>query len=248
LQFDKDGTGDVTGENLSHRYLWGPAVDQLLADEQVTNTQTPGTVIWPLTDQLGTVRDMAVYNAQIGETSVVNHRVFDAYGNLKSETNPQTGQAAAVDCLFAFTGRLYDKPTGLQNNLNRWYDPNVGRWISQDPIDFKSGTTNVCVYCANNPTMAVDPTGLGPDGWWYYFKSNARYVGSVIAAPFSIGLSAPDAAAQIIAAHNLVDRMVVQQGGEAAARAAINRMYLHAKDTGDKRMAEFYALALSFMK
>ncbi len=24
LQFDKDGIGDVTGENLSHRYLWGP--------------------------------------------------------------------------------------------------------------------------------------------------------------------------------------------------------------------------------
>ena len=36
LQFDEDGSGAVTGADLSHRYLWQPgAVDQLMADEQV---------------------------------------------------------------------------------------------------------------------------------------------------------------------------------------------------------------------
>jgi RHS repeat-associated protein len=121
--------------------------------------ETPGNVVWPLADNLGTIRDLAEYDAQSGATSVVNHRVYDAYGNLKSETNPQTNQPAAVDCLFAFTGRMFDKNTGLQNNLNRWYDPKVGSWISQDPIGFLSGTTNLYVYCGNNPINFIDPSG-----------------------------------------------------------------------------------------
>ena len=41
LQFDGPGGGtgsasDLTGADLSHRYLWGPAVDQLLCDEQLS--------------------------------------------------------------------------------------------------------------------------------------------------------------------------------------------------------------------
>ncbi len=133
-QFDKDGTGGVTAANLSHRYVWGPAVDQLLADEQVTSTQTAGNVVWPLADNLGTVRDLATRDPQTGATSVANHRVYDSFGNLKSETN------AAVDCLFGFTGRPLDENTGLQNNTNRWYDPKLGRWASEDPIGFEAGT------------------------------------------------------------------------------------------------------------
>jgi len=69
-------------------------------------------------DHLGTVRDLASYSSRV--TSIANHRVFDAFGNLTSETN------SAVDHLFAFTGRPWDEDTGLQNNLNRWYDPKVG--------------------------------------------------------------------------------------------------------------------------
>jgi hypothetical protein len=38
--------------------------------------------------------------------------VYDAFGNLISETDPTTGRAAAVDCLMAFTGRPLDKQTG----------------------------------------------------------------------------------------------------------------------------------------
>jgi RHS repeat-associated protein len=158
LQFDKDKHGNVTDANLSHRYFWGPAVDQLLADEQLTlrssgegqgngnrhyDLTQPGDVVWPLSDNLGTVRDLAVYDAAADQTNVVNHRVYDAYGKLLSETNPQTNTPAAVDCLFAFTGKILDKNTGLQNNVNRWYDPTVGKWISEDPIGFKSGTTEL---------------------------------------------------------------------------------------------------------
>jgi RHS repeat-associated protein len=128
----------------------------VLSDEQVTSLNNPGDVLWPLTDNLGTVRDLATYDSQQDETTVANHRTFDAYGNLTSQTN------SAVDHLFAFTGRQLDEATGMQNNLNRWYDASVGRWLSQDPIGFAPRDGNLYRYVRNEATIAGDPNGLDP--------------------------------------------------------------------------------------
>jgi RHS repeat-associated protein len=151
LQFDDNAQGDP---QLTHRYLWGPAVDQILADEQVTDVVQEGNILWPLTDHLGTVRDLAEYDNVTDTTTVQNHRTYNAFGQLISETN------AAVDHLFAFTGRATDESTGLQNNLNRWYDAAVGRWLSQDPIAFGGGDANLYRYVRSGPLSAIDPTGL----------------------------------------------------------------------------------------
>jgi RHS repeat-associated protein len=148
LQFD-----GASASNLSHRYLWNPAVvDQLLADETVANGLSTG-VIWPLADHLGTIRDLATHS-WANTTDVVNHRNYDAFGRLLSETN------SAVDEVFGYTGRQFDDATGLQYNLNRWYDPKTGRWISEDPIGFAGGDTNLNRYVGNNPIRFVDPSGL----------------------------------------------------------------------------------------
>jgi hypothetical protein len=40
------------------------------------------------------------------------------------------------------------------------YDPRVGRWLSQDPIGFAGGDANLYRYVGNNPTDAIDTTGL----------------------------------------------------------------------------------------
>jgi RHS repeat-associated protein len=69
-----------------------------------------------------------------------------------------------VDTAFAFTGRQFDQATGLQNNLNRWYDPSIGRWISEDPIGFEAGDANLYRYVGNSSTNSIDPSGLKP--WW----------------------------------------------------------------------------------
>ena len=73
---------------------------------------------------------------------------------LVSQTN------AAVDFLFGFTGRPEDEATGLQNNMNRWYDAKTGIWLSNDPTGFSAGDTNLARYCGNSPTNHVDPSGL----------------------------------------------------------------------------------------
>ncbi len=174
LQFDKAGTGDVTGTDLSHRYLWQPqAVDQLMADEQLLpasgggyDQSQPGNVVLPLADQLGTIRDLTTNDAQTGVTSVANHRVYDSFGNLLSQTS------AAVDCLFGFTGRPLDKATGLQNNLERWYDAKAGGWMSKDPIGLTAADTNASRYCGNCPLMFSDPVGL--QVWLFIYCNEAR--------------------------------------------------------------------------
>ncbi len=151
LHFEADAQDDP---QLAHRYLWGPAVDQILADEQVTDPTAPGNVVWPLTDHLNTVRDLAAYDADTDTTTIVNHLIYDAYGRITSQSDPDQTP------LFAFTARPFDDATGLQNNLNRWYDAEIGRWISEDPIGFEAGDANLYRYVENLPTKLVDPWGL----------------------------------------------------------------------------------------
>jgi RHS repeat-associated protein len=151
----------------------------LLADEQVhslTNAANNDT-LWALADHLGTVRD-AVDNA--GKLRL--HRGYDAFGNVLDETHYNAsgstvtaGQTGYVDEAFSYTGRWFDKATGLQNNLNRWYNPKTGRWMSEDPIGFEAGDANLYRYVGNSPTTHIDPTGqdlvvpgdeLGPEPDW----------------------------------------------------------------------------------
>ncbi|MCC7086419.1 MAG: hypothetical protein IT427_15570, partial [Pirellulales bacterium] len=97
-----------------------------------------GTVSWPLTDHLGTVRDI-VQDAG-GSATVVDHNSYDSFGNKLSQSS------AASDIFFGFTGRAFDTDTGLQNNHHRWLQN--GRWLSEDPI--KDGV-NWYAYGSNSP-------------------------------------------------------------------------------------------------
>jgi RHS repeat-associated protein len=142
---------------VTNRYLWGPGVDFLLADEQLTTTSAPGNTLWPLGDHLGTLRDLADLTG--GSFTITNHRVFDTFGRLNSETN------ASVDTNFAFTGKFFDdlgdaeNSTSLSHHWNRWYDPQTGKWMSEDPIGFAGGDANLGRYVGNGATIFLDPSG-----------------------------------------------------------------------------------------
>lgn len=142
LEFDGDDAAD-----LSHRYLWGPAVDHLLADEDAG-----GDVRWALTDHQGTVRDVAEYDAGTDTTTVENHNTFDSFGKKTSQSS------AAHDVLFGYTGRAFDKATGLQNNWHRWLKD--GRWLSEDWIE--DDLQNSYRYVENSSQNHTDSTGLRP--------------------------------------------------------------------------------------
>jgi RHS repeat-associated protein len=102
-----------------------------------------------MTDHLGTVRD-AVDSTGV----VVNHIKYDSFGNVVEESNPN------VNFAFGFTGREFEAEIGLQYNRARWYDPRVGRWVSEDPIGFGAGDTNLARYVGNGALTGTDPSGL----------------------------------------------------------------------------------------
>ena len=169
LQFEGTGMGPMTFNvsNLSDRYLWGPAVDQILADEKLTalppvegqsegfDLSTPGAVLWGLADNEGSIRDV-VSGSGTNFGTVVDHRFYNSFG-VMSETHPE------VVFIFGYTGKYFDTATGLQNNLNRWYDPSTGRFLSQDPLGFAGGDPNLYRYVGNGPTTNTDPLGLCED-------------------------------------------------------------------------------------
>src|SRR5438552_7194571 len=63
---------------------------------------------------------------------------------------------------YRFTGKPYSAATGLYYEYQRWYDPSIGRFISQDP---KPGNLanpqglNPYVYVRNCPCTLTDPSG-----------------------------------------------------------------------------------------
>jgi RHS repeat-associated protein len=138
---DFNGSGTVTA-----RYLSDPrAIDAMLARET-----SGGTVAWYLTDRLGTVRDI-VNNSG----TVIDHIDYTAYG-IATETSSSNGDR------FKYAGMELDAVTGLDYDRARWYDPNSGRFLAQDPISFGGGDSNLYRYVGNVPTNLTDPSGLAP--------------------------------------------------------------------------------------
>ena len=97
------------GAHVVQRELNGPAVDQVFASESPDTSGTSSTqgVTWFLTDNLGTVRDVVAYDTVHGTTSVVDHLVYDGFGNLTSQT------PSAAPPRFTYTGQRFDSLTGL---------------------------------------------------------------------------------------------------------------------------------------
>ena len=132
-----DGVGSQT-----HRYLYGTQIDQVLADETPTSTN------WFLADNQGSIRDVVD-----GNGSLIDHVVYDSFGKVQSQSN------ASYDLRYGYTGREQDAETGYYYYRARYYDSAVGRFISEDPIGFGAGDTNLTRYTRNSPTNYTDPSG-----------------------------------------------------------------------------------------
>ena len=75
---------------------------------------------------------------------------YDAFGNKQTDTDTSTNP-------FEYCGEYFDDETGLIYLRNRYYDPTIGRFITEDPI--RDGE-NWYVYAGNNPVNFVDFSGL----------------------------------------------------------------------------------------
>jgi RHS repeat-associated protein len=84
--------------------------------------------------------------------TVVLNASYESYGKLVHENG-------TVSFKVSFTGKQIDEDTGLYYFNARWYDAELGRFVSEDPA--RDGT-NWYEYCRNNPLKYMDPTGLAP--------------------------------------------------------------------------------------
>ena len=93
----------------------------------------------------------------VGETDfnglLTTSAKYDVYG---AKRTGGTGTASSRQGFVGSLGHMTDAETGLVYMRARYYDPNIGRFESEDPG--RSGG-NWFTYCSNNPINQVDPSG-----------------------------------------------------------------------------------------
>jgi RHS repeat-associated protein len=163
--------GEIQGAYAyGHNIIYGPGTNMALFD--VTGAgNTGGTGVFILLgDHQNTVRDMVHRNATTDDVELINHIQYDSFGNIKD----QSYSGADLLMVVGYTGSYYERYTGLIGNWNRWYDPNAGRWISEDPIGFAGGDVNLGRYVGNVVSTGIDSSG--------YFNESGHFYSVYIAA------------------------------------------------------------------
>jgi RHS repeat-associated protein len=123
-------------------YTHGVGIDEVLS------MRRNGNSYFYLKDGLGSVTSLTN-----GTEAVVNSYEYDAFGNVVSKTE-------SVNNPYGYTGRELDNESGLMYYRARYYDSEIGRFITADPIGFDAGV-NFYAYVFNNPMSETDPSGKG---------------------------------------------------------------------------------------
>jgi RHS repeat-associated protein len=123
------------------RYLQSGGVDQPLA-----SVTANGTLFFE-TDGLNSVTSLS---GASGLTDTYTYTPFGATTATGTNSNR-----------FRYTGREWDQETGLYYYRARYYAPDLGRFITEDPMGVGGGI-NLFAYTDNNPLSWTDPFGLIP--------------------------------------------------------------------------------------
>ena len=150
--------------------------------------------------------------------------------NLDEFGNPGIVQGPATE--VNFTGKKLDQKTDLYYFNQRYYDPELGRFLQEDP---QSQTLNPYLYCGNNPLIYTDP-----DGQLFLFDD--FLIGMAIAALQAGATSAAiNAAAQYVMTGSINTQSVWNSFGSGALSGAmsfgIGEMMGHATEGLGKTMA-----------
>lgn len=132
---------DATGTELrSYGYKPGSewTTDPLYVKEN-------NTYYWYQNDHLGTPQKITN-----SAGTVVWAATYDSFGNVQITTSDIVNN-------LRFPGQYYDDETGLCYNWNRYYDPEMGRYLRTDPV---GDGLNLYIYVYNNPLLFYDAEGL----------------------------------------------------------------------------------------
>ncbi len=199
LRYEKTVNGVTT-----RQYLEG---DKIIAEEEVNANNTVVHTKYYIYDQTGIagmVYDGTPYyfaKNMFGDVVSVHTETgayaggyeYDAWGNITSGGGSGIG---AVNP-FRYRGYYYDQETELYYLQTRYYDPEIGRFITIDGIEYLDPKTinglNLYAYCGDNPVMFTDPNGTAK--WWEWLLGVLIIAVAIVATVFTAGLAAPIAAA-----------------------------------------------------
>ena len=140
---------DATGTQRIGEYVYQPGIDAPLA--LITGATQVAVVRYFEQDEVGNV--VGLYGAN---DSVHQRLTYDPWG-VASVTHG----ALADSSRMRWKGLVWEAPVGLYFVRNRWYDPQLGRFLSEDPIGLAGGI-NAYVFAYGDPINHGDPSGLTP--------------------------------------------------------------------------------------
>jgi RHS repeat-associated protein len=150
-QYHYNQAGQVIAESngktgaTSVQYVW-------LGGLPLAQIQGNGAINYIHADQTNTPQKM---------TNASQAVVWDREQQPFGETTSTTGTAT---CDLRAPGQVADPTSGLDYNMNRDYDPTLGRYIEADPIGLAGGVS-LYGYVGQNPVNASDPLGLCSDSY-----------------------------------------------------------------------------------
>lgn len=146
--------------------------------------------------------------------TVVAEYGYDAWGKVISVTGSMASTVGRINPI-RYRGYYYDVETGFYYLNTRYYDPEVGRFISADTTDVLAASPtsltdkNLFAYCDNNPIMYKDA-----DGEFWHILAGA-VVGAVVGAVSSI-------VSQVVSGEEINWTAVAIEAGAGAVSGAIN--------------------------
>ena len=144
------GTGQSTGTD-------GPSANAKLCEVYYFHTDQVG-----LPEELSNAQGQIIWQAQYktwGSTVEERWEARRLHGaKVQGQTEGDIPQGERQEQNLRFQGQYLDRETGLHYNTFRYYDADIGRFISPDPIGLAGGL-NLNQY-APNPIVWIDPNGL----------------------------------------------------------------------------------------
>ena len=137
--------------NVNTEQTLGDVMEQQTGGDEATTLTTATSVTYEFSyyqnDHLGTPQLLV----QISGATVWQGE-YDVFGVIEIQNNQ-------IEQPLRFAGQYHDLETGLYYNWNRYYSPELGRYVTSDPIGLYGGF-NTFGYVYGNPLIFRDPSGL----------------------------------------------------------------------------------------
>lgn len=142
-------------DDLQREYVYGNYLDEVLLVKDAVATKDYYYVHDHLYSPVALLED---------DGDVIERYEYDAYGKRSIyDASFNTRTSSNYDLAIAFTGQrldtLDDGDLEIMYYKNRYYDPEMGRFLTQDPIGYADGM-NLYEYVSSRSIISVDPLGL----------------------------------------------------------------------------------------